>query len=286
VGFWDASIGDLEAVGIHVDGFEYNVLERGGVVLVLQRLLSPYHWFGDTDGMNDQDGQPIFVPAMMTVHPLTARIEPRTSKDNTTYRQYLENEYGERWREWPSYVGTVQAAVEDRFNDGDPTFTRVWNGMVITTAQEAYAAQDINRACRQRINDSLYGELSAVFEFESYGDYCMDDLIEAERHPKREDYSYYYDDLDSEYANDVLEAYKKLQKGQHIVPVHQEGPVKIEAHPIEFKPVEYYLQNSSLALSMWRRMVHRKQMAEYQISAALPPSLSAHFNYVERHYVA
>jgi hypothetical protein len=277
VGFWDAGIGDLEGMGVAVTDEQRDVLLEGGEVLFIGALLSPWYRDGDTSPMLDQDGEVVYVAQQMTVSPGDFNEEEISELDNT---------YNDSWREWPSYVGTVQERSIDQrpWMEEETWYVRIWDGTPIEEGNDDIAAR-IFRACSDRINDSIY---QAVCEFESSDEWFCESPSTEELMPfvaaetTMDETLEHFDGYD---PDETMSAYNMLHLllTEGYITVDENGLLD-GSHAIDamFKPMAYYLRGDPEALQVWNRLITRREITLEIIEDNLPTRAAQDFDRYER----
>src|SRR5436190_12295191 len=100
MGFWDANLTSLEALGIEFSPLFEKTLEEGGEVLHLWHLPVPDSTPEYEEGCYDQNNEPVFVIERIRAFPpagITDEMEPVAAM--------MEYEHGAGWREYPCFVG-------------------------------------------------------------------------------------------------------------------------------------------------------------------------------------
>lgn len=280
MGFWDAGIGDLEAIGVPVSADIRAVMNEGGRVLVVQHLLSYGASQGDDNGMFDEGGDEVFIPQLMRAR------RPQVN------RKYLEDWYGSAWRQWPSYTGSMEEPCVDlRFWNDEPTYVRAWEGLPILDDHDADVADRLLVAARKRINDSVYEALCTVLDFESDGQCALEDLLPlmdmlaGDPDVDVDDLLEYQDADDPGYLKYVATCMQDLVSGNFIsfdnYDVTSNHPDQI-LNDCSFAPMEHYLRDDHEALAVWSRLVNRRQNALAIIGNALPRAMAYQFDRSER----
>jgi hypothetical protein len=277
MGFWDAGIGDLEAMGISVSDDAIDVMEGGGQVLVVKGLLSPYHWYGDESGMWDQEGVQVFTPVLMDVVSPMATELPAWQIHDTPIRSFMDDQSGDTmWRSWPSYIGDIsEEAIDSPYSGEGLFYARAWDGTPLVSATDRMLAHEIIVAARKRISDSAYEPFCILSGFEADGEYSVDDLdplLEFTADQIRDIHE--FDGYDPDYLMCVLQAYKDLVK---------DGYLSVEGvtREVVFKPMSHYLDWLPEANFMWERMVNRHENALTIIHSSLSDKAATQFRIYE-----
>ena len=266
MGFWDTGITDLGAMGVNVTQAQRLTLEQGGEVLTIRGLLSPWWSQGDSSPMCDQEGEVVYVPATLSACEPYARMRPDWSRDHAIVREFMDTEYGSDWRTWPSYVGELDEAIEQRWWNDTLTYVRVWDGIPIMNDMDADAVKRIYRAAQNRLNNSVYYELVDLYEFENSGEYSIDDilpLVDLYKEENKEAFDEMVEDitdLDPDYVHRIVAAVKSLTEGNYVY-FGPAAPDHRVMKDCEFASMDHYLVGDYEALAMWRRLVSRRENA-------------------------
>jgi len=279
--FWDYQIGDLEAIGVRVDPEQIMVLEQGGEVLVIQHLLSPWCWEGDTSGTDDQNGDPVYIPVRMKACSPLDKFTPTWQRtDEDTVANHLDREHGEQWRLFPSYVGVVEHRVWEGPGSYDEglDWARVWNGYPVMDQQTLALMEKIEAAARSRLYESFYEQLTMVVEWELSAEWdselLWEDVSEWERLG-----------LDPDQGMTMRGVFEELYANR-IIARPEASPEEIRnLVPLQFAPMSDYLREEPEALALWNRMVYRRESSKRKVTQALERSRRSVFEYNEgTHY--
>lgn len=273
---WTHKFADLLAVGVHVDVEAIHVLEKGGEILSLEVLPAPDSFlYGDGDiwPMNDHDGDTAMVPFVMKIDSVDLPYYQGYTKNAITIAEQLEENVGEAWRRFPSYVGMkTNTAIEDpRGTNEYPIPVRVWNAIPLLTEQDRQMASMIVVAHRLMIAVSYYEELVAFYQThmemtEGWSDLNIDDLT---------------DELTLQY----WELRTKLAQQGYIIEdpeLEKEGQWS-EGRPIDLDPLDLYLKDLG-ARRMWAQLRHTSKQCATRVFNSVPLSRQSAFVHNEKEY--
>lgn len=292
MGFWDQGIAGLKAIGVEVTREQRQALNKGGQVLIIRGLLSPWACYGDDTGILDQHGAQVYVPQLLDAEPVAtpaqlesgASLDERNEEEVLLARDYLDEVHGADWREWPSYIGEIQDRGIGRFAECDwMTYARVWDGTPLVSKADRKAAKKILAAARRRIASSVYEEFCELYEFEAMGEAGWQDL-EAVMDDKVtvEDMAAALE-TDPNYIEALVRNYNTLLLGNYLTrSTKREDQEKLKV--VHFTPMEAYLEPGSDAATMWSRLVNRRENALAIINNSLSCDRARQFSRSEKEY--
>lgn len=295
MGFWDAQLTSLEALGIEFSPLFEKALEEGGQVLHLWHLPIPDATPEYTEGCYDENDNPVFV-----IEKVQAFAPSGLTDEHEPVAVSIEAEAGDDWRDYPSFVGYLQDY--DRYCLGffcecyrseTLSYYRFWDCYPLLD-ESLY--DDLAAACSQRLRDSLYDELRIITELE-YDDGSASSIpIEAlwmfyfapteMNRNMLEDVQYFLSEgiYEVDFIHEVLAGYERVIDAGYLPPpwhdFSKDGP--FEGKHFAIKPMEDYLVGKPLALEVWRTMLADREYAFRQIQFIMTTRERASFEYHER----
>ena len=302
MGFWDRQIVDFEISGIRVSDLEVDALENGGPVAIVVPLPSPDWIYGNEYDCDDGQGQRVYIPLMLNAEaPLEIMQKGSLRHRPMTNADVLDSEWGETWREFPSYIGYVEWESAERFSQ---YFTgwqeycrsyRLWTGRPLT-AQEVPVYKRIQDAAFERLNESDYFFVEAVVMMEeSEG---MDLEAAAVHHglvkpPAGVDVQKIQDRWDmcdhswqDEYVLETAKEFAEHCERRHIFGWSwADSKTEPEVTPMTFKPMEHFMKpGDKEAYELWTGLVARREVMKRQVQAYWHPNNAYAFDWNERYF--
>lgn len=276
---WTHKFSDLLAVGVHIDVEAMHVLDMGGEVLSLEILPAPDSWlYGDGDvwTMADMDGEVVMVPFILKVTNPALPFYQGQTMNPVSIADHLEENIGEDWRLFPSYVGekTNTATEDPRGMNEYPIPVRIWNAIPLLTEDDKRLANTIVTAHRMMIAVSYYEELVTFYQMSMELNEGWSDLN--------------IDDLSNEQAIQYWELRTKLAQKGYIVE-DKDGDNRAEdsgwseGRSIDLDPIEMYLKDLS-ARQMWSRLRHESRQGANRIFHSVPLDKQSIFIHHEKEY--
>lgn len=297
MGFWDAHLTNLEALGIAFSPLFEKVLNEGGEVLRLRHLLAPDSTPEYQEFCYDQFDEPVYVIERVKTYPVDGIVDDGYHGLHLASK-LLEEEYGDDWKDYPSFIGYLED--EDRYCMGGPLdecyraetlqYYRFWDCYPLVDEQ---LYLDLAAAGVKRLNDSRFGEVAlvAAFEFDD-GEQAtsIEDLWYLKNDPSKLDRATveHYEEWavmrghTDDYVRGVLEAYEGLVEDEYLPPPwysREDGPW--EGKHLQLPPMEAYLQGKPLALDVWKTMRAAHDLSIMHLQAIMTPRERDSFNHHE-----
>lgn len=284
--FWDRQVTRFYAMGIEIDPHDLDVLENGGEVVHLHHLLSP-EWAGGYryEKARDQNDEPVMVPEILQVPPLNEIYSldwGNHGGHSKTIWQYLESEFEEEWRKYPSYPGVVdeQHNIEDRTLGArlmHLQFYRFWN---CNTFPDREVIEEMVDAANRRLDNSRYYQVAQVFDWEAENAGMSVDTLWAFQHDqdrltKRdwesvESFLNTSDITNQESIDIAVEAYEIAMREGYLCPLHPTDEEFDSLRPIHYPPMSEFLPPQ--LNQMWEGMLARQQYIVFRVTEFMDPS--------------
>jgi len=177
MGFWDARIASLEALGETFSPDELRVLEEGGEVLHLHPLEFPEYevanWY------TNEDGSAVLVPEYISTYGPSARANPMwgVPESGVTLAEWMDSQtHGGRpaWTEYPAYVGLLHDNVEEIYWSvprSEELHPYLWLNCTPITSENRRLVQEVQMVSMRQINESGHHELGWYIGMWAEGDY-------------------------------------------------------------------------------------------------------------------
>ena len=294
MGFWDAQLTSLEALGIEFSPLFEKMLEEGGQVLHLAALPIPDSTPEYVENCYDQNNEPVLVVEKIRAFPPAGITDCHEPVAVT-----METEHGSDWRDYPSFVGYLEDY--DRYCQGffcscyrseTLWFYRFWNCYPLL---EDDLYRDLAQACTARIGDSLYNELRAIAEIEyddGGGSALPIEMLwmfynapgDLHRNAIEDVQNFLAEGIyDVEFIHVVLQGYEAVVDAEYLPPpwydFKRDGP--FPGKHFEIPPMEPYLAGKPFALEVWRTMLADRAFAQRQICSIMTPRERESFEYHE-----
>lgn len=283
MGFWDAQLTDLEAMGIEFSPLFERMLEEGGQVLRIRHLLTPDSTPELEEPCYDQHNRPVRVIEKIDAHPVRGR-----AKDSMRLIAEAVDSETSDWRIYPSFLGYLEdcdryggTMLRECMRQETAWYYRFWDCYPLLD-ESLY--ETLASACAARINDSLYGEIREIAEMEwndggpamSISDLWLY-LNDLPRLGEKEAQAVeqWMDDTrwDQDRIDVALRGYEQVVLAGYLPPPthdYRDGP--FDAKHFEINPLEQYLQHDPFAQDVWLTMNLTRQAALRQIATIMTPS--------------